>query len=150
MTDTGPLARRARADDLPALFALRRAVFCDEQGVPERLERDAHDPAALHLVVADGGAVVGTCRLVPTRGGSMRLGRMAVARERRGEQLGALLLTGAHDIARQEGAGEIELHAQLAVRGFYERAGYVAEGAVFEEAGIAHIAMRRALSPPPD
>lgn len=148
MTDQPPLTRRAGADDLPALLGLRHAVFCVEQGVPQHLERDTHDAAAVHLVVDDGGQVVATCRLVIAPD-TVRLGRMAVTRERRGERLGALLLAHAHEVALRAGARQVELHAQLAVRGFYERAGYVAEGEVFEEAGIAHIAMRMALAPPP-
>jgi len=140
-----PLARLARDDELPRLMALRRAVFCEEQGVPEELERDAHDATAVHLVVDEGGVVAGTCRLVRA-GDVMRLGRMAVAPGRRGAGLGALLLARAHEVASAAGAREVELHAQVDVRGFYERAGYVAEGRVFEEAGIAHIAMRRPLT----
>lgn len=140
-----PLARPARDDELPQVMALRLAVFCEEQGVPEELERDAHDATALHLVVDEGGVVTATCRLVRA-GEAMRLGRMAVARERRGAGLGALLLARAHEAARAAGAREVELHAQVDVRGFYERAGYVAEGEVFEEAGIAHITMRRPLT----
>lgn len=142
-----PLARRAARDELAAVLALRFAVFCEEQGVPRELEHDAEDAAAIHLVLDDDGAVIGTCRLLGS-GGRMRLGRMAIARGRRGEGLGAALLEHAHAVAREEGAREVELHAQVAVRGFYERAGYAAEGGVFREAGIDHVAMRRALSPP--
>jgi predicted GNAT family N-acyltransferase len=126
-------------------MALRHAVFCEEQGVPEELERDAHDATAVHLVVDEDGVVAGTCRLV-REGDLMRLGRMAVAPGRRGAGLGALLLARAHEVARAAGAREVGLHAQVDVRGFYERAGYVAEGEVFEEAGIAHVAMRRPLT----
>lgn len=141
-----PRPRRARDDELPAVLALRFAVFCEEQGVPEDLEHDADDATAVHLVLDDGGRVIGTCRLLGA-GARLRLGRMAVTRERRGEGLGALLLSHAHDAAAAAGAREIELHAQVEVRGFYERAGYVAEGEVFEEAGIAHVTMRRTLGP---
>ena len=38
---------------------------------------------------------------------------------------------------------EVELHAQVSARGFYERAGYAAVGEEYEEAGIAHVTMRR-------
>lgn len=142
-----PSARRARADELPAVLALRFAVFCEEQGVPQEMEHDAEDAAAVHLVVEDGGAVIGTCRLIGA-GERIRLGRMAVTRPRRGEGLGAVLLAHAHEVAAEAGAREVELHAQVDVRGFYERAGYRAEGRVFEEAGIAHVTMRRRLDPP--
>jgi len=137
--------RRADPADLPAAFALRLEVFCREQGVPEELERDGHDATAIHLVaVAAGGEVVGTCRLLRD-GPRMRLGRMAVARAHRGRGIGADMLELAHREARDAGAREVALHAQLPVRGFYAGAGYVAEGDEFEEAGIPHVLMRRPL-----
>jgi predicted GNAT family N-acyltransferase len=129
---------------MPAVMALRRAVFCEEQGVPEELERDAGDAAALHLVALDGDRVVGTCRLLgepPT----MRLGRMAVERALRGRGVGAILLAAAHAAAADRGATAIAIHAQVSALGFWERAGYVAEGPEFVEAGLRHVAMRRTL-----
>jgi predicted GNAT family N-acyltransferase len=137
--------RPARGPDLAAALELRRRVFCEEQGVPEELERDGLDEAALHLVAVDAsGAVVATCRLM-RRGRRMALQRMAVDRAARGRGLGARLLEAAHAEAAAAGAGEVELHAQLAVRDFYARAGYKPEGAEFEEACIAHVVMRRAV-----
>jgi predicted GNAT family N-acyltransferase len=88
--------------------------------------------------------VVATCRLL-RRGDAMVLQRMAVERGARGRGLGARLLDAAHAAAAAAGAGQVELHAQLAVRDFYARAGYAAEGEEFEEAGIAHVLMRRAV-----
>ena len=139
-----PPARRARPDEIEQVMALRHAVFCEEQGVPAALERDAEDAAAQHVVALDGGRVVGTCRLIGD-GRTVRLGRMAVARSHRGQGLGAALLDAAHWIAAESGAAEVAIHAQLSALGFWERAGYVAEGPEFEEAGFAHVAMRRAL-----
>ena len=113
--------------------------------MPEELERDGLDENALHLVAVDpSGAVVATCRLV-RRGRTMALQRMAVDRAARGRGLGARLLDAAHEEAAAAGAGEVELHAQVAVRDFYARAGYATEGPEFEEAGIAHVVMRRAV-----
>jgi predicted GNAT family N-acyltransferase len=135
--------RRATGGDLAAALELRRRVFCGEQGVPEELEQDGRDPGAVHLVAVDrAGVVVGTCRLL-RRGRGMVLQRMAVDRSARGRGVGALMLDLAHDEAAAEGAREIELHAQVAVRDFYARAGYAAQGGEFEEAGIAHVVMRR-------
>jgi len=137
--------RAASGTDLAAALELRRRVFCEEQGVPEELERDGLDETALHLVAVDAsGAVVATCRLV-RRGRTMALQRMAVDPAARGRGLGARLLDAAHGEAAAAGAGEVELHAQVAVRDFYARAGYPAEGPEFEEAGIAHVVMRRAV-----
>jgi predicted GNAT family N-acyltransferase len=128
------------------VMALRHAVFCAEQGVPEELERDAEDATALHVVAVDRGRVVATCRLLGA-GRTVRLGRMAVDRALRRRGVGAALLDAAHAIAAERGASAVLIHAQTSALGFWERAGYVAEGPEFEEAGIAHVAMRRALAP---
>jgi len=50
-----PPARRALPEEMDAVMALRRAVFCEEQGVPEELERDAEDATAVHVVALDEG-----------------------------------------------------------------------------------------------
>jgi predicted GNAT family N-acyltransferase len=47
--------------------------------------------------------------------------------------------------ARLRGFAEVELHAQLTARRFYERAGYLPVGEEYEEVGIGHITMRRRL-----
>ncbi len=136
--------RRASPGDMAAVMALREKVFVHEQGVPADLEHDDLDATALHLLAEDGGRIVGCCRLVPS-GDAMRLGRMAVAADARGTSIGALLLAFAEAVAREEGAAEMTLHAQVSARGFYDRAGYAPEGDEFLDAGIVHVAMRRAL-----
>ncbi|ACL67674.1 GCN5-related N-acetyltransferase [Anaeromyxobacter dehalogenans 2CP-1] len=135
--DTEPLRRLA--------LALRDEVFVAEQGVPIELEHDAEDATAFHVVALDGGRCVGTGRLVRQAGGVGRVGRMAVARDRRRDGVGALLLQALEAQARAEGLAEIELHAQRYVEAFYRRHGYVPEGAPFLEAGIEHVVMRKRL-----
>ena len=49
------------------------------------------------------------------------------------------------DCARQRGEQEVLLHAQASAAGFYTRAGFTTRGSPFEEAGIAHVEMVRAL-----
>jgi predicted GNAT family N-acyltransferase len=72
-----------------------------------------------------------------------QIGRMAADRAVRGRGHGAAVLAELHRQAARRGLAEVELHAQLTARRFYERAGYAAVGEVYEEAGIAHITMRR-------
>jgi len=137
--------RLARPHELPAILALRHQVFCVEQGVPEDLDRDGRDREALHVVAVCGPRIVGTCRLLRGSQGEWRLGRMAVAREWRGQGVGEAVLERAHAEAARAGARRIVLAAQVAVRPFYARRGYVAWGEEFEDAGIAHVAMARDL-----
>jgi predicted GNAT family N-acyltransferase len=121
-------------------------VFCDEQGVAWEGEHDELDDEATHLVAVDeDGSVIATCRLILS-GAECRLGRMAVAAERRGSGVGRELLTAAEAEAEGQGAREVVLHAQTRAEPFYARAGYAPEGDRFFEEGIEHIAMRKRLA----
>jgi predicted GNAT family N-acyltransferase len=138
--------RPARGDgEVRAALELRRDVFVEEQGVPLAEERDEHDSTALHLVAVQGGRVVGTCRLVAA-GETVKLGRMAVARAARGRGIAARLLAEAEARALELGGRRMALGAQLSARRVYERAGYVARGERFLDAGIEHVMMEKRLA----
>ena len=49
------------------------------------------------------------------------------------------------DAAQHRGDKQVILHAQCSAEGFYKRSGFKPHGAVFEEAGIAHIEMVKSL-----
>ena len=140
-----PTATVATAADMAEVAALRTRVFVLEQGVPPEIEQDAADATAVHVLSRDdAGRVVATGRLL-VHGRTAGVGRMAADAGVRGRGHGAAVLAELHRQAVLRGVAEVELHAQLTARRFYERAGYVAVGEVYEEAGIAHITMRRAL-----
>ena len=70
--------REARDDaERAAAMSIRRAVFVEEQDVPEELEVDGLDDEAVHLVAVRDGVVVATCRLL-AHGATVHLGRLAV------------------------------------------------------------------------
>jgi predicted GNAT family N-acyltransferase len=141
-----PTAAVATPADWPEVAALRTRVFVEEQGVPPEIEQDDADTTAVHVISRDeAGAVVATGRLL-LRGSAAVIGRMAADRAARGRGYGAAVLAELHRQAVVRGATEVELHAQVSARGFYERAGYAAVGEVYEEAGIAHVTMRRGLT----
>ena len=127
------------------VFGLRTAVFVVEQGVPLELELDEFDATATHLVAILASKVVGTLRLLQEHG-TVKIGRVAVTAASRQSGIGARLMAHAEAIACERGFGEILLHAQVAVAGFYRRLGYVEEGDLFDEAGIAHITMRKKIA----
>ncbi len=144
-----PSASLATAADWPEVVALRTRVFVEEQGVPPEVEQDAADATAVHAVARGlggelTGRVVATGRLLE-RDGRAVIGRMAVDASARGGGYGAAVLAELHRRARERGLTEVELHAQVGARGFYERAGYTAVGDEYVEAGIVHVTMRRAL-----
>jgi predicted GNAT family N-acyltransferase len=59
--------------------------------------------------------------------------------------VGRRVLDALMQAARERGDTEVLLHAQTSAAAFYERAGFVPRGPAFEEAGIAHVEMARAL-----
>ena len=125
---------------------LRMEVFVKEQGVPREIEIDEFDPICRHVVAVNRlGHPVATGRLVSDAPGVARIGRMAVAREMRGGQLGRQVLDALVQAARDRGDREVVLHAQVHAQNFYARAGFVPEGEVYDEAGIDHITMRLKL-----
>lgn len=127
------------------LLAIRFAVFVDEQGVPVELEHDDQDAHALHLLAtASDGQPVATARMLPDG----HIGRMAVLRDWRGRGIGTAMLRTLIRFAAAQGHASVFLHAQCTAEAFYARLGFVGEGGVFEDAGIAHRAMRLPLDAP--
>ena len=131
--------------ELDAALALRDEVFVGEQGVTPEGDRDGRDEEAVQLVAVDAnGAVVGTCRvLVDGRRG--RFGRLCVRSDHRRRGLAARLLAEAEREARAAGCTEIGLHAQTDALTLYADRGYVPYGEPFDEEGIEHQGMEKAL-----
>jgi YbgC/YbaW family acyl-CoA thioester hydrolase len=126
--------------------AIRTAVFVREQHIPAEMEWDAADSSCVHAVAYNRfGMALGTGRLLEHAPGVAKIGRMAVLQSMRGADIGRALLDSLIDCARQRGEQEVLLHAQASAAGFYTRAGFTARGSPFEEAGIAHLEMVRAL-----
>ena len=142
---TRPPASLATAADWPEVAALRTRVFVEEQGVPPEIERDERDATAVHALSRDEtGRVVATGRLL-VDGEPATIGRMAADASVRGRGHGAAVLAELHRQAGLRGVTEVELHAQVNARRFYERAGYTAVGEVYQETGIPHVTMVRRL-----
>lgn len=154
MTDTYAVREAVEAADREACLAVRREVFVEEQGVPQELEYDTYDATAVHvLAVRADGLPLGTGRLLHGADALGKtgdaavgsLGRLAVAKAARGLGVGAALVRGIEDAARERGLAAVDLHAQTHALGFYERLGYEAYGPEFPDAGIPHRSMRRVL-----
>ena len=126
--------------------AIRTQVFIEEQNIPAEMEWDAADAQAVHALASNRfGLPLGTGRLLQHAPGVARIGRMAVSQTVRGSGVGRALLDALSAVAQQRGDHEIVLHAQTSAQAFYARSGFSPRGAVFEEAGIAHIEMARRL-----
>jgi YbgC/YbaW family acyl-CoA thioester hydrolase len=126
--------------------AIRTQVFIEEQNIPAEMEWDAADAHAVHALASNRfGLPLATGRLLQHTPGVGRIGRMAVSQTVRGSGVGRAVLDALIEVARARGDREIVLHAQTSAQAFYDRSGFSARGAVFEEAGIAHIEMARRL-----
>jgi predicted GNAT family N-acyltransferase len=129
-----------------ALHAVRRAVFIEEQRVPEHLEWDEEDERACHVLATSlQGAPIGTGRLKQ----DCYIGRMAVLQAWRGRGVGRMILRTLLDIAQKQGCSVVRLHAQTHAIEFYARLGFSAFGEEFDEAGIPHRQMELRLAQAP-
>lgn len=128
--------------------AVRRAVFIEEQGIPECEEWDADDADAVHaLVINPAGLPVATGRLIHVGQphGHAKIGRMAVVRSSRGLGLGRMVLTALLAKARELQITDVSLHAQTSAQLFYAQMGFEPYGPVFDEVDIPHQGMRLRL-----
>ena len=119
-------------------FFIRKAVFIDEQRVPEELELDADDLQAIHVLAKIDGLSVGTARLVAISKDQAQIGRMAVLDQYRGQGIGRQILEKLIQFAQEKGFTGLFLHSQVNAIPFYEKMGFKADGDIYDEAGIPH------------
>ena len=127
-------------EDLTDAHAIRRAVFIEEQNVPEADEMDGTDSACIHLVAYDGETPVSTGRIMITHDDFI-IGRVATIKSHRGQGIATGLMQALINACCTMGGERQVLHAQTHARGFYEKLGFTAFGEEFLDAGIPHIAM---------
>lgn len=128
------------AGTLYRILRLRAEVFVVEQACVY-LDPDGRDlePGARQLwIEAPPGEVAATARVIDD-GDHRRIGRIATAAEQRGRGLGACLVE--HFVATSTGPWALDAQAHLA--GWYERFGFVVDGAEYDDDGIPHVPMRR-------
>ncbi|MEI6577219.1 MAG: GNAT family N-acetyltransferase [Bacteroidota bacterium] len=130
--DFGDELHRAQA------FSIRQKVFVVEQSVDPAEEYEFEEESHHFLLLKDGTPAM-TARWRETEKG-IKLERFAMLQEYRNQGLGSVLL---QEIVKDviPFKKKIYMHAQLKAVPFYERAGFVAEGEIFEESKILHYKM---------
>lgn len=125
---------------------VRHTVFVDEQKVDPKIEYDEYDDIkrtdVIHLMALKEDEVIGTLRLIK-KNKTLVVGRVAVLKEYRGQNVGLKLMAYAQRHACNHGFEALELGAQLTAIPFYEKSGYEAYGDVFLDANIEHKMMRK-------
>jgi predicted GNAT family N-acyltransferase len=131
--------------DLPKIYTIRSQVFQLEQGVSPELEFDGLDEQSDHWLAYIDATPVGTTRVRFPKAGTAKIERVAVLAHYRGQGIGRHLMEVVLAELSQGAIAEVQIHAQLRVQNFYERLDFVVEGAVFEEAGMPHVKMKKQL-----
>jgi predicted GNAT family N-acyltransferase len=143
---TVTIADWSNDEDREACKAVREQVFIVEQQVAREDEWDEFDERSRHVLARDAqGDPVGTGRLTT----EAMIGRMAVLKDWRGRQVGAVLLDTLIEQARALAYPAVEIHAQVQAVPFYSGFGFAAYGDEFVECDIRHVHMRLELPPLP-
>jgi putative N-acetyltransferase (TIGR04045 family) len=136
--------------EVAAYFALRRRIFCDEQGLFPGDDRDAWDAVATPIVCVarearGDGRVVGVVRIYEESRDLWYGGRLGVdAAHRRGWTIGRSLIVTAVTTAHARGCRRFLATVQLANVRFFERLHWRALGHV-EAHGVPHQLMEADL-----
>lgn len=119
------------------LMFLRKEVFSNEQKVDINIEMDEKDREAIHFIGSRDEEIIATCRLV-VDGTSAKLGRMAIAKSFRRQNLGRQLIAYVEDYAKKHNILKIVASAQIQALDFYLKNGYQIDSELFYEADIPH------------
>ncbi|WP_048205261.1 GNAT family N-acetyltransferase [Methanococcoides methylutens] len=121
-------------------FSVRKAVFIDEQAIPEEIEIDEMDGYATHLVLFSENEPIATGRFYEKDAKSY-IGRICVLNTHRGTGLGRILMELLLQKASESGYNDIYLSSQMYARGFYQSFGFEEFGETFDDGGIEHVWM---------
>jgi ElaA protein len=132
-----------RLSELYAIMRLRQEIFVVEQACAY-LDADGKDARSVHVMGFDKNKLVAYARLVPP-GISYKtpsIGRVVVASSHRGKKLAYKLMDACiKETLRRYKTRAITISAQLYLRDFYTKTGFVAVGEVYPEDDIPHIRM---------
>ncbi len=138
-------------EELTGHFAVRRAIFVEEQQMFEGSDKDEFDAHAVHLVaiLEDTGRVVGAVRCYSTDDGTWYGGRLAVAKDcrRLGVLVGPRLVRLAEDVVRQRGCRRFLAFVQPQNVRFFQHLGWRAVGTPEVHYGQLHQTMEANLTP---
>lgn len=129
------------SQEILAIKAIRVKVFQEEQGVSEELEFDGLDKSSIQLLAYLDNKPVGTTRIRKIDEQTVKIERLAVLPEARGNGIGKKLMEAALEVAVSGDYQTVLIHAQEYIKELYLRLGFVQMGDTFEEADIPHVKM---------
>lgn len=119
---------------------IRIEVFMKEQGFEN--EFDDIDDISFHIVVFDEERPIGTCRFFKENN-HYTIGRVAVLKKYRNLHIGNSLLESAENEIKKLNGDLIVVHAQVRIRSFYEKQGYIQFGQIDDDEGVPHVWMKK-------
>jgi ElaA protein len=132
--------------ELYNILRLRAEVFIVEQNCPY-LDLDGKDQASFHLMgLNNEQQLVAYARLLPAglAFNEVSIGRVLSSSAARGSGAGMeLMQTAIHEINKKFGDVSIRIGAQLYLKKFYERLGFVQVSEMYLEDDIEHVEMLR-------
>lgn len=135
------------SDTYSDALAIRKQVFIEEQQVPPEREIDTDEQQAIHFVLYDeANTPLATVRLLATDYNTIKVQRVAVAKDARKKGYGKVMMAEAESYAQKQGYQKMVLGAQITARNFYQNLGYQEEGDYFLDAGIQHITMTKTIA----
>lgn len=143
------ICHSARSDKERAeAFAIRHAVFVEEQGIFTNTDQDEHDRSSIHLVARQRDKIVGTVRVYHdpySDNGNWIGGRLAVHPDHRTFRVGELLVKEAMKRVKKKGCKEFTAHIQEKNVRFFQKLGWATIGAPETFHGRAHQQMQADL-----
>jgi len=128
--------------DLSDVFAIRREVFINEDGLEEKHEFDGLDTMCIHGLISVAGKKLGTGRILYD-GDEYRIGHICVLSEERGKKYGDFLVRMLIDKAFLCGANEVVVGSKINAIPFYETIGFEAFSEKYVDlSGIERVDMK--------
>lgn len=140
-------------EQMKEVIKLRFDVFVNEQNVPVAEEVDSYDQCShddcYHYRIVDDEQTIAVCRII-NDGERIKIGRVAVDKEYRGQQIGLELIQQLMQEVERKNIFEYNskekyfyLESQVYAIGFYEKLGFEQYGEIFLDAGIDHVKMEK-------
>ena len=127
--------------ELYSFLKLRVDIFVVEQNCPYP-ELDGADEKAIHLYIKEDDAVIAYLRIIPSKTGTARIGRVVTKIEHRGKGLSSQLMKRAMEYIREHYPEDtMILSAQEHLQDYYGSFGFKPVSEVYLEDGIPHVDM---------
>ncbi|MBE6795625.1 MAG: GNAT family N-acetyltransferase [Ruminococcaceae bacterium] len=121
------------------IIALRREVFCGEEGEKASFIKDSRDEKGFHVVCAIGDELLGCGSLYDNGDGEFEISKIAVSKDYRNFGIGSSILKELRKIAKEHGAKSIVGESLAECVGFFTKNGIPYENIAFEKEGRRYI-----------